>query len=757
MRRVVGEVCLSLAGLLVAAATADAVADTALPGRVDPPTGSYVADEVMVAPRAGAALEAVAARHGLGVARDVGPSGYGALRVSPRMRERLLSELHADPDVASALPMGRTFGTGRTDPDHVAAAPPGVPGQWHLEAADASSLTVPPTDRVVVALLDTGVAYEDRVEGTVHYVQAPSLRDVRFVAPWDFIHGDAHPNDDHQHGTHIASLISSMGAARGIAPGTSLMPLKVLDDQDVGTELALVDGIRYAVDHGADVINMSLSFGPDYVPSEALVSALERAAAANVVLVSAAGNEGGSRVTQPAANPLVIAVGAIRPTENGTYVPAAYANASPRVDLVAPGGSVDADRNHDGYLDGLLAETIGLRDPAHIGYWLYAGTSQAAALVSGTAAILVQQGVPADRIRAILQASSAPNRFSPHPFVDGYGRGRLDVRAAIALATTGDAPPARDPYVSLLAWLEKRPGGLVRPAALVTVLGADATRMNGVEVAGMLDGPGGGVFHCVTTAGSCRIQGDAVTPRAAEAWAFRVEDVIADGVASHPGAAMFANSGLQGLIQELGRNADLQHAVLGFRWSEGTDPSLGALEDAHLLVNLGVGKATSPSAFLLTPGAFADATLSQEGTLVVTDARGAGSPSVRALRGVRAGAARYELYRFPARADANPGALPMPDGLEVFSVGAEALHRTPLALSARSMLAGNADGYAAILVGTGPNPGPLPLNRRNGVDLAGTPLGDWLRAGGWSTRTGDPVAPRATPPCAPAPTACSTH
>ena len=71
-----------------------------------------------------------------------------------------------------------------------------------------------------------------------------------------------------------------------IAPDTDILPIKVLDADNLGTELALAEGIRYAVDNGADVINMSLSFPPTYFPSRMLQSAVDYASQNGVVLVA---------------------------------------------------------------------------------------------------------------------------------------------------------------------------------------------------------------------------------------------------------------------------------------------------------------------------------------------------------------------------------------------------------------------------------------------------------------------------------------
>ncbi|MFN7143893.1 MAG: S8 family serine peptidase, partial [Myxococcota bacterium] len=333
------------------------------------PTRVYADDHVLVSTHDPIDLAAVAAHHGARVLRGPGPSGYAALEVPAGMDHKaLVRALRADPRVQDAGPDGIVKGTGEA----LRPSPKSRRARWHMVASN------PPVDGdargVTVALLDTGVAYEDRVENGTTWRRAPSLAGVRFVAPWDFINGDAHPNDDHQHGTHLASLVASAGTYPGIAPGVTVMPIKVLDHENVGTELALIDGIVHAVKNGADIINMSLSFGRGYVPSKALVDALEMAHDAGIVLVAAAGNDGGDYVSQPAANPLVIAVGANRPEGVDVYGAAPYSNASPRVDLMAPGGSVDMDRDEDGLLDGVIGETIALQDPTRTGFWLYAGT-----------------------------------------------------------------------------------------------------------------------------------------------------------------------------------------------------------------------------------------------------------------------------------------------------------------------------------------------------------------------------------------------
>ena len=101
---------------------------------------------------------------------------------------------------------------------------------------------------MVVAVLDTGIAYEDFGP----YRKAPDFGTTVFVPGFDFINNDTHANDDNFHGTHVASVIAeatnnATGGA-GLAFGTALMPVKVLDDEGFGDTFAIAEGIDFAAD-----------------------------------------------------------------------------------------------------------------------------------------------------------------------------------------------------------------------------------------------------------------------------------------------------------------------------------------------------------------------------------------------------------------------------------------------------------------------------------------------------------------------------
>src|SRR5215208_2316458 len=110
---------------------------------------------------------------------------------------------------------------------------------------------------VIVAVLDTGVAYSDRGR----FVRSPDLRGDRFAHGYDFVDGDRYPSDLNGHGTHVASTIAESVdngvGVTGLAFGAKIMPVRVLDRNGEGDSASIADGIRFAVRKGADVINLS--------------------------------------------------------------------------------------------------------------------------------------------------------------------------------------------------------------------------------------------------------------------------------------------------------------------------------------------------------------------------------------------------------------------------------------------------------------------------------------------------------------------
>ena len=246
---------------------------------------------------------------------------------------------------------------------------------------------------------------------------------------YDFINNDEHANDDDGHGTHVTGTLAqstnnALGTA-GIAFNCSIMPVKVLSKRGVGSYADIADGIYFAVDNGADIINMSLGGAGDSIT---LRNAVAYAYNQGVTIVCAAGNEylEGNAPAYPAAyDEYCIAVGATRFDRTRAY----YSNTGSYLDLVAPGGDMYVDQNADGYGDGILQQTFGT-NPKDWGYWFYEGTSMAAPHVSGIAALLISVGITSpDVVREALQSTARD--LGPAGWDDEYGWGLVDACAAL--------------------------------------------------------------------------------------------------------------------------------------------------------------------------------------------------------------------------------------------------------------------------------------------------------------------------------------
>jgi serine protease len=318
---------------------------------------------------------------------------------------------------------------------------PYYPYQWNFRHWQEGGINMEPAwditsgqSTVVVAVLDTGVAYETYK----NFELAPDLASTNFVPGYDFVNNNTHPNDDDGHGTHIAGTITqntnnNLGTA-GVAFDCSIMPVKVLSRRGSGTYADIADGIYFAADNGAQIINLSLG-GEN--PSITLEDALAYAYSKGVTIVCSAGNEyeHGNPVQYPAAyDQYCIAVAAARYDR----ARAPYSSTGNYVDLAAPGGDLSVDQNNDGYGDGILQQTFGA-NPKDWGYWFYDGTSMAAAHVSAIAALLMSTRVSGpDAVREALQETALD--LGPAGWDEQYGWGLVDARAALnyGRAATGD-------------------------------------------------------------------------------------------------------------------------------------------------------------------------------------------------------------------------------------------------------------------------------------------------------------------------------
>jgi serine protease len=294
---------------------------------------------------------------------------------------------------------------------------------------------------VIVAVLDTGIAYRN----WKRYLRSPGFRADQFVAGYDFVTPGQPPVDHNGHGTFVAGEIAEATNIQygltGLAYGVRLMPVRVLDSAGEGDALTIARGIRYAVKHHAQIINLSLEFPAAISAAEVpeLTQALRYANEHGVLVVAAAGNDSDEAVPYPARAEGVVAVGAT--TEHGCL--ADYSNFGHHVALVAPGGGPDANLPGD---PGCHPEDAPGRDifqvtflgasPRRFGMPAgYEGTSMATPEVSATAALIIASGVLGrhpttvaleDRLRATARPLGDPSdRYV-------YGAGLLDAAAATA-------------------------------------------------------------------------------------------------------------------------------------------------------------------------------------------------------------------------------------------------------------------------------------------------------------------------------------
>ncbi|MCX8045072.1 MAG: S8 family peptidase [Desulfobacterota bacterium] len=300
------------------------------------------------------------------------------ITVPEKIRLRVLQRLTVHPDVACAEPNSIVRACGVPDD-------PLYERQWHFAMINLETAWHFSTGAgVVIAVVDTGVN--------------PWGRDgfgVRLLEGYNALLGiPARWHDSNGHGTHVAGTIAqetgNQKGVAGIAYQAQILPVKVLGRVGYGTRASVAEGIYWAVDHGADIINMSLG-EPDR--SEVLSAAVAYAAAHGGLMVAAAGNDSSAEevapVYYPAAFEHVLAVAAVDMVGNRAW----YSNAGPEIDIAAPGGDTGVDNNGDGYPDGVLQETfepmLGFAFGAFgWGYRYLQGTSMAAAHVTGVAALL---------------------------------------------------------------------------------------------------------------------------------------------------------------------------------------------------------------------------------------------------------------------------------------------------------------------------------------------------------------------------------
>jgi serine protease len=368
-----------------------------------------------------------------------------------------LAELRAQPGVASArpdyvvhkagAPTFRPNDPGRGGPCDWSKLQWNFAGRYGVHAprawATMRSLHKDGGRGVVVAVVDSGVAYRDRG----NFRRAPDLYRGRFVKGWDFVEHDRYPLDLDSHGTHvsgtIAEHVNNKQAVTGLAYGVRIMPVRVLDENGDGDGATFARAIRWAAKHGADVINMSVEFDSTLHASDIpdVIDALDYAHRKGAVMVGSAGNDGQDQLAYPARYSQVIAVGAT--SSNGCRT--SYTSFGSGLDVVAPGGGGDDtpdgsdwDLTHCHPGEGgrvIYQQTFKQHHPRDFHLFGFEGTSESAPHVTAIAALVLASGRlgphPApeavqNRIEDTARDIGAPGRD------DHYGYGLADAAAAVS-------------------------------------------------------------------------------------------------------------------------------------------------------------------------------------------------------------------------------------------------------------------------------------------------------------------------------------
>jgi len=375
---------------------------------LDPPTeipGEIVVD---LKDDIGAAdVAAVGARYGVSLrpnsAWSVSHDKLEVADVDPADEPALIEALSRDPRVEHAEPMALYRAL------FVPDDPLYESKQWHLKRVGAEKAWDYTCGRgVTVAVVDTGIACFDKGP----FSKGTDLVGTRCEGGWNFVDDSAHASDDQGHGTHVAGTIAQttnngVGAA-GLAYCASLMPVKVLNKQGFGSVASVAEGIRFAADEGAQVINLSLG-GP--IKSRILEDAVEHAIDRGVVVVAAAGNSG-RNVGYPAAYPGVVAVSATDADDKIAW----FSSRGPEVSIAAPGV-------------GVTQQTVcnAGRDRCEL-FGTFNGTSMASPHVAGIVAMIEALGVTQPSAVKSVLASTA----RPAPGAELYGAGIVDGGAAAA-------------------------------------------------------------------------------------------------------------------------------------------------------------------------------------------------------------------------------------------------------------------------------------------------------------------------------------
>lgn len=304
---------------------------------------------------------------------------------------------------------------------------------------------------IIVAVVDTGVDYThpdiaanmwtNPKENAGNGVDDDHNGFIDDVRGWSFAYNNNDPIDRFGHGTHVAGIIAAIGNNNagiiGVAPKAKIMPVKALDDDGYGNSSVLAEGIVYAVQNGANVINNSWGCSIACPSDPITEDAVRYAYANNVIVVFAAGNSSTdvayfSPQNMTDSRPIIVA--ASDQTDTATY----FSDFGNLVDVSAPGGGKHDEPgitksvyNILSLKSATMSSEITSDAIVNSNYLRLAGTSMATPQVSGIMALLKQQFPTAslDTLKRILMGNTDP--VKPYAAGASYGYGRVNIAKAI--------------------------------------------------------------------------------------------------------------------------------------------------------------------------------------------------------------------------------------------------------------------------------------------------------------------------------------
>jgi subtilisin family serine protease len=402
----------------------------------------FVSGRILIKPKPGVAersFKSTLLRHGGRQDHAIHRSNVRVVNVTEASAAGVLAALQHDPTIEFA------------ERDYLAEAA-FVPNdayvvsgsEWHLEkiqAPQAWNITFGASN-VIVAVLDSGI-------NAAH----PDLAG-KVLPGYDFVWGDSNPADDFGHGTAVSGVIAAAGnnsiGVAGVAFGSKILPVKVMDASGFAAYSTMAQGIRYAVDQGARVINISIAGSS---PSSTLQDAINYAWSNNVVVVAAAGNNGNSTPQYPAACEHVVAVSATDPND----ALASFSSTGGHLVLAAPG-------------DNIYTTSRDLNNP----YSSWRGTSFASPIVAAVAALVASANASLDNAQIVSVLEQTADDLGTSGFDAVFGFGRVNADRAVSGALNFNPSP-------LVNVLSPTPGVGVSGRVAVEVAATASTSVAHVE------------------------------------------------------------------------------------------------------------------------------------------------------------------------------------------------------------------------------------------------------------------------------------